>query len=148
MNEDEINEQLQRLRPTVESLARILHEKDVRQVELGNDELRVKLTRRGAALQLATPPPVAEPIEEVLPDSLEPSIVPVTSDRVGRFVLAGQGLTPGKVVKEGDILCYIESMKLMNEVRAPLSGTILEVLVEEGHPVEYGQALLALTPGT
>ena len=51
---------------------------------------------------------------------------------------------PGDFIEEGQTVCVIEAMKLMNEVRSPLSGRLLEVLVENGEPVEFGQPLFVL----
>ncbi len=56
------------------------------------------------------------------------------------FVRVGDRVTPGQV------LCIIESMKLMNEIEAEIAGTITAKLVENGHPVEYGEALFAIHP--
>ncbi len=53
---------------------------------------------------------------------------------------------PGDFVEEGQTVCIIEAMKLMNEVRSPLSGKLVEVLVENGEPVEFGQPLFVLEP--
>ena len=50
----------------------------------------------------------------------------------------------GQAVKEGDTICIIEAMKLMNEIEADASGTVKAILVENGQPVEYGQALFIL----
>ena len=52
----------------------------------------------------------------------------------------------GDVVKEGQILCLIEAMKLMNEIESKVSGRVVTVLVENGHPVEYGQPLFLIEP--
>ncbi len=52
----------------------------------------------------------------------------------------------GDSVKEGDILCIIEAMKLMNEIKCEVSGRIAEVLVENGHPIEFGQVLFRVEP--
>src|SRR6266850_2361542 len=52
----------------------------------------------------------------------------------------------GDVVKEGQILCIIEAMKLMNEIESKAAGRVLKVLVENGQPVEYGQPLFLLEP--
>jgi acetyl-CoA carboxylase biotin carboxyl carrier protein len=56
------------------------------------------------------------------------------------FVSVGDRVTPGQV------LCIIESMKLMNEIEAEIAGTIVGKLVENGSPVEYGEALFAIRP--
>ena len=53
---------------------------------------------------------------------------------------------PGDLVEEGQTVCIIEAMKLMNEIRSPLSGKLVEVLVENGEPVEFGQPLFVLEP--
>jgi len=50
----------------------------------------------------------------------------------------------GKTVKEGEALCIIEAMKLLNEIEADASGVITEILVENGEPVEYGQPLFVI----
>jgi acetyl-CoA carboxylase biotin carboxyl carrier protein len=52
----------------------------------------------------------------------------------------------GKRVSTGDTLCIIEAMKLMNELECEVDGTIVEILVENAHPVEYGQVLFRVDP--
>lgn len=73
----------------------------------------------------------------------------VKSPMVGTFYRAGQPgaepfVTVGSQVKEGDTLCLIEAMKLLNEVESDANGTIKAVLVENGQPVEYGQPLFVI----
>ena len=55
----------------------------------------------------------------------------------------GEGLV-GQAVKEGETVCIIEAMKLMNEIEADAAGTVRAILVENGQPVEYGQPLFIL----
>jgi len=52
----------------------------------------------------------------------------------------------GTVVKKGQVLCIVEAMKLMNEIEAETAGRITEILAENGHPVEFGQALFRVEP--
>ena len=52
----------------------------------------------------------------------------------------------GDTVEPGQVLCIIESMKLMNEIEAEMAGTLVHKLVENGRPVEYGEALFAIRP--
>ena len=52
----------------------------------------------------------------------------------------------GSVVRKGQVLCIVEAMKLMNEIEADVAGTIAEILVENGQPVEYGQPLFRIEP--
>lgn len=86
-----------------------------------------------------------------LADLTDPTLQTVTSPIVGTFyespspgsapfVQAGDHIQPGKV------LCIIESMKLMNEIEAEISGTIVKRLVENGQPVEYGEAMFLVKP--
>ena len=68
---------------------------------------------------------------------------------VGTFYRAPSPSSPafaevGQSVKEGDTLCIIEAMKLMNEIEAERSGVIKAILVENGHPVEYGEPLFII----
>jgi acetyl-CoA carboxylase biotin carboxyl carrier protein len=73
----------------------------------------------------------------------------VKSPMVGTFYRASAPGAPafvdiGSVVKEGDTLCIIEAMKLLNEIDADASGTIRQILVENGQAVEYGQPLFII----
>ena len=70
---------------------------------------------------------------------------------VGTFYEAPSPGTPpfvriGETVQPGRVLCIIESMKLMNEIEAEMSGVVVARLVENGHPVEYGEALYSIRP--
>ena len=56
-------------------------------------------------------------------------------------------VTAGKKVQEGDVLCIVEAMKLMNEIKAEASGTVAEVLAKNGQPVEFDQPLFKITKG-
>lgn len=102
-------------------------------------------------------PPVATSGSDTLvsspdePDLTDPTLKSVPAPIVGtyyesaspgadRFVLEGDHIKPGQV------LCIIESMKLMNEIEAEISGTIVKCLVENGQPVEYGETLFLVKP--
>jgi acetyl-CoA carboxylase biotin carboxyl carrier protein len=82
----------------------------------------------------------------------EPGVIYVKSPMVGTFYRAP---TPeskpfadnGTVISETSVVCIIEAMKIMNEIQAEVKGTVLEVLVENGQPVEYGQRLFKVKQG-
>jgi len=79
----------------------------------------------------------------------EPEGHQVKAPMVGTFYRSGSPGSPtfaelGQTVKQGDTLCIIEAMKLMNEIEADASGTIKAILVENGQPVEYGQPLFII----
>jgi acetyl-CoA carboxylase biotin carboxyl carrier protein len=77
--------------------------------------------------------------------------IKVTSPIVGTFYRSSSPDKPslvevGDMVKKGQVLCIIEAMKLMNEIESEASGKIVQVLVENGQPVEYGQPLFVVEP--
>ena len=90
-------------------------------------------------------PVAAAPATEALP-SVDADSVFVTSPFVGTFYRAPSPdaenfAEVGKVMKKGQPLCIIEAMKLMNEIETDFPGTVLEILVENGQSVEFGQKL-------
>lgn len=103
-----------------------------------------------AAPAPAAPAPSAAPAApSAAPASNSPSGTQVTSPMVGTFYRApSPGADPfvevGTQVKKGDTLCIIEAMKLLNEIEAEVSGTVKEILVDNGSPVEFGQPLFVI----
>ncbi|HRR09742.1 MAG TPA: acetyl-CoA carboxylase biotin carboxyl carrier protein, partial [Rhodothermales bacterium] len=95
------------------------------------------------------PAPQAVPKIEVPSAQATPSGHIVKAPIVGTFYSASSPETPpyvkvGDSVSEGQTLCIIEAMKLMNEIEAEVSGKVLQILVENGKPVEYDQALFVI----
>ena len=91
------------------------------------------------AAPTAEPPPAAKPIESV-------PMKEIVSPMVGTFYRAASPDMPsfvevGKPITEETVVCIIEAMKVMNEIKAETSGVIAEVLAENGKPVQFGQAL-------
>jgi acetyl-CoA carboxylase biotin carboxyl carrier protein len=85
------------------------------------------------------------------PSTIDQRLVEVSSPMVGTFYRApAPGEAPfvevGDRVRQGQTVCIIEAMKLMNEIEAELSGQVMEILVQNGEPVEYGQALMKINP--
>jgi acetyl-CoA carboxylase biotin carboxyl carrier protein len=101
-----------------------------------------------APQQAPMPAPAAAAPAAPLPVA-EPAGTPVKAPMVGTFYRSGApGSKPfveiGSLVKEGDVLCIIEAMKLMNEIVAEQAGTVTQALVENGQPVEYGQIMFII----
>lgn len=98
----------------------------------------------------ATPPPApssAPVIAEATPEPAKGNVV--KSPMVGTFYRspspgAKSFVELGQAVKPGDTLCIIEAMKLLNEIEAEVAGEVIEILVENGQPVEYGQPLFVI----
>jgi acetyl-CoA carboxylase biotin carboxyl carrier protein len=85
------------------------------------------------------------------PDLTDPTLKAVPAPIVGTYYEAASPGSDGFVragdyIKPGKVLCIIESMKLMNEIEAEISGTIVKCLVENGQPVEYGETLFLVKP--
>jgi len=151
----------------IKELLRLFNESGVGELELqrGEDRLRIrKATADAAAPQPATviaaptstaaaPETPAAPPVSVAARSPEPETnqILVKSPIVGTFYEASAPDAPpfvkvGDSVEPGQVLCIIESMKLMNEIEAEVAGTIVAKLAENGRPVEYGEALYAMRP--
>ncbi|MEO0410217.1 MAG: acetyl-CoA carboxylase biotin carboxyl carrier protein [Pseudomonadota bacterium] len=140
----------------IRELAKLLQETDLSEIEIGDNADRIKLARHvsaapAAAAPVAAPAPIAAPTAEPAevpskPVNLEGA---VSSPMVGTAYLASEpGAAPyvrvGDKVSEGDTLLLIEAMKVMNPITAPRSGTVLEVIVENQQPVEFGEPLVVI----
>jgi acetyl-CoA carboxylase biotin carboxyl carrier protein len=104
-----------------------------------------------AAVQPPPPLPPDSPGASAKPQTIEEGHDLVKSPIVGTYYDApAPGAPPfvrvGDQVEPGHVLCIIESMKLMNEIESEVAGTIVAKLVENGRPVEYGEALFAIRP--
>ena len=91
-----------------------------------------------AAPAPAAPVVAAEPTGHVVKSPMVGTFYRSSAPGAGAFVEVGQN------IKEGDTLCIIEAMKLLNEIDADLSGTVTKILVENGQPVEFGQPLFVI----
>jgi acetyl-CoA carboxylase biotin carboxyl carrier protein len=103
------------------------------------------------AAPAAAPAPSAAPAEAAAPAAPASQLVESTSPMVGTFYRAPAPEAPsyvevGSRITRGQTLCILEAMKLMNELQAEVSGTVREVCVENGEPVEYGQVLFRIDP--
>lgn len=136
----------------VRALAQILKENDLTALEFSVGEDKIKLERRETAV-LPTVPSVGTapsvPGAQPVPMQKEQNYRAIKSPMVGVFYSAPSPdaepfVKEGSHVKKGDVLCIIEAMKLMNEVNAEQDGKILEVCVENGEVVEYGQTLFKI----
>ena len=136
----------------VRELARLLDETGLSEIEFERDGQRVRVARQA---QPSAPAParlaavVDAPLTE--PPSADPAKHPgvVTSPMVGTaYVGPEPGARPfvevGSQVKAGDTLLIVEAMKTMNQIPSPRAGTVLQVLIEDGQPVEFGEPLMII----
>ena len=137
----------------LKALLAVLKEENVSEFEHESEGVRIRLVRGGVA-PLPQMHMVAAPIAaaaSAAPAAAEtPSdVVDVTSPFVGTFYRSPSPDAPsfcdvGSVVRPGQTLCIIEAMKLMNEIEAELSGTVVEVYAQNGKAVEFGQKLFRI----
>jgi len=131
----------------VRALAALLDETGLSEIEYAVGDRRIRVARNAAA---GTAPVAVAAAAATSPagEALAPAGA-VTAPMVGTAYLARQPGAPplvavGDSVREGQVLLLIEAMKVMNEIPAPRAGRVREILVADGAPVEYGQALLVL----
>ncbi|HIK54421.1 MAG TPA: acetyl-CoA carboxylase biotin carboxyl carrier protein [Synechococcales cyanobacterium M55_K2018_004] len=105
-----------------------------------------------SAIAPVAPAPVASPSAPPPPSLATEKLVDITSPMVGTFYRSPAPDEPpfvgvGDRIRAGQTVCIIEAMKLMNEIEAEVSGEIVEILVQNAEPVEYGQVLMRVNPG-
>ena len=129
---------------------------DLAELEVESGGLRVRVVRRhapAAVAPLAVATPTALPQADVVERAAEAvaGTVTIEAPMVGTFYRATNPETApfvseGDTIKEGQTLCIIEAMKLMNEIESKLSGRVVKILVENAQPVEFGQPLFLVEP--
>jgi len=148
----------------VRHLATVLKEFDLTEVLLDTGHKRFRV-RKGIATP-ATAPVIPAPLVTAPPASAQPQpetqgapqpasaaagLVEITSPFVGTFYRAPRPDAPpyvevGSTIRPGQVLCIVEAMKLMNEIESEVAGTIVEICVQNGQPVEYGEVLFRVRP--
>ena len=142
---------LDRIGPVLDRVLGLMREHGLAELEIESEDLRICARKGGAAA-----PPVeaaaAAPADPA-PAGREPVATVVEAPVVGTFYRAGAPdaapfVEVGDRVEPGDVLCVIEAMKLMNDIKAEFAGEVVEVLAENGQAVEYGQPLFTLLPAS
>jgi acetyl-CoA carboxylase biotin carboxyl carrier protein len=132
----------------IRALSDLLTETGLTEIEVEQNGARIRVVRAGVVTAIAAAPISAAPAPVASPSSGPPAGA-VTSPMVGTVYTASEPGKPplvkvGQQIKEGDTLFIVEAMKTMNPIPAPRSGTVKEICVENGTPVEFGQTLLIL----
>ncbi|MEL6436052.1 MAG: acetyl-CoA carboxylase biotin carboxyl carrier protein [Pseudomonadota bacterium] len=152
---------------TVSALAKILNETDLTEIEVEQGEMRIRVSREPAPQYVTAAAPAVQAAPPAVATSAAPASASAASSQseaanaasssgtevpapmVGTVYMASAPdadpfTKVGSKVKEGETLLIIEAMKVMNQIPAPKSGTIVEYLVSDGDPVEYGQPMLII----
>jgi len=146
----------------LKTLIDLVSDSNVSELEITEAEGKVRIVKSGpsAVMQYAPAPqyaqaPVAAPVEAAAPAVAAAPVVEVAaghtvkSPMVGTFYRSSSPgakafVEVGSVVKEGETVCIIEAMKILNEIEADKSGTVTRILSENGQAVEYGQPLFII----
>lgn len=150
----------------LKTLIDLVAESDIAELEVTEGESKVRIVKSSsapqsqvvmmqpqAAMPQTQPAPAAPQAVGAVPVAVAAPVEPeghvVKSPMVGTFYRASAPGNPpfvevGSTVKEGDTLCIIEAMKLLNEIDTDVSGVIKQILVENGQPVEFGQPLFVI----
>lgn len=142
----------------IRDLANILNDTDLSEIEVEQDDIRIRVSRAAPQVmampqmsyqQVAAPAPAAAAAPVVAAEPARNLANAVTAPMVGTVYLApAPGARPfvevGSIVKEGQTLLIIEAMKTMNQIPAPRSGKVVEIIVEDARPVEYGEPLIVI----
>ncbi len=144
----------------VKKLIELLEESNIDEIEIAEGEESIRISRNSrhavqAPIQYAAPAPapvaIAAPAAEPAASTPEaPKGHSVKSPMVGTFYRSPSPASPsfveiGQTVSAGDTICIVEAMKMMNQIEADKSGTITEILVENGEPVEFDQPLIIIS---
>jgi acetyl-CoA carboxylase biotin carboxyl carrier protein len=156
----------------LQALLSLLGESDIQEFKLEDDDFRLEIRRNlpAPAALVPLPHPAAAPaampaaqapaaVMQEVPSAPPPAaaasrgdLVEITAPMVATFYRAPAPGEPsfvelGTRIREGQTVCILEAMKLMNELEAEVSGEVVEILVENGTPVEFGQVLMRVKPG-
>lgn len=143
----------------IRDLANILNETDLTEIEVEQDDLRIRVSRAGTPQyvqapmaapqqQMAAPAAAAAAAEPAAPVAVSGNVVP--APMVGTVYMspapgAAAFIEVGQTVKEGQTILIIEAMKTMNQIASPRAGKVTEIMVSDGHPVEYGEPMIVIS---
>ena len=133
----------------LKSFIKFMDDNNLCELEVEEEGARIRLKKNTPGHQVITPqvsPGIVEKKEEARENEIE-----IKSPMVGTFYRApSPGAKPyteiGEMISPGDVICIIEAMKLMNEIKAETGGKIVRIPVESGEPVEFGQTLFSIEP--
>jgi len=146
----------------IKEMINLMNENGLLELEIEKDDMRIKLKKMVAGSEALGGPIIIEK-ENIATASQQSKLqqenipgsgvktVEIKAPMVGTFYRAPSPETPpyvevGQIIEPGQVICIIEAMKLMNEIKSEIKGKIMEVLVDNAEPVEFGQSLLIIEP--
>lgn len=138
----------------VEKLAKVLADNSLTEISLEDGEQAITLRKESIvapvaaiASSAAQPAAAPAPAQQSAPQAEVKKGKPLTSPMVGTFYSAPSPdakpfVEVGSTIAQGDVVCIVEAMKLMNEIESECAGKVVEICVKDGQPVEFGQVLM------
>jgi len=143
----------------IEEMIKLMNENKLSELEIERNGLKIKLKKETSGVERVIEEgglkqkEIIHKVESAPQQEIKEkaNLIEITSPMVGTFYRAPSPEAPpftdvDKVVRPGDIVCIIEAMKLMNEIKSEVKGKVVEVCVDNGASVEYGQTLFKLEP--
>jgi len=144
----------------IREMISLMNENSLVELEIEKDGMRIRLKKTGSGSETFTGPVVIErekvPQQIIygskeVPERAAAKTVEIKAPMVGTFYRAPSPEAPpyveaGQTIDTGQVICVIEAMKLMNEIKSEIKGKILEILVDNAEPVEFGQPIFLVEP--
>ncbi len=143
----------------IKEMLNLMNENNLMELEVEKDGMRVKLKKSGSSDTGATPIVIERSSAAEAPAQSQPQAASsvltkgteIKSPMVGTFYRSPSPEAPsyveiGQAIEPGQVICIIEAMKLMNEIKSEIKGKIKEILIENTEPVEFGQPLFLIEP--
>ncbi|MDD5166636.1 MAG: acetyl-CoA carboxylase biotin carboxyl carrier protein [Candidatus Omnitrophica bacterium] len=144
----------------IKEMVNLMNENGLVEMEIEKDGVRIRLKKVGSGQEAFNGPIIVE--KERLPETakhgsaetiekMSVKTVEIKAPMVGTFYRAPAPEAPpyaevGQTIEPGQVICIIEAMKLMNEIKAEIKGKILEILVDNAEPIEFGQPMFLIEP--
>lgn len=146
----------------IKEMINLMNENELQELEIEKDGMRIKLRKSQGEQRTLNGPIIVE--KQALSDSpgqhstgsanksqTDENSIEIKAPMVGTFYRAPSPEAPpyaevGQIVEVGQVICIIEAMKLMNEIKSEIRGKIIEILIDNTEPVEFGQAMFIVEP--
>lgn len=146
----------------IKEMINLMNENNLAELEIEKDGMRICLKKTVAPGADKSAPVIieqegisepgkAKEAQSPAPSQVSPKVIEIKAPMVGTFYRAPSPEAPpfaevGQVIEPGQVICIIEAMKLMNEIKSEIKGRVAEILVENAEPVEYGQPMFLIEP--
>jgi len=146
----------------IKEMINLMNENNLMELEIEKDGMRIRLKKTVSGMEGLSAPMVIEKERIAEAQRIQGYLAPATNETrslaveikapmVGTFYRSSTPETPpfvevGQVIEPGQVICIIEAMKLMNEIKSEIKGKVMEVLVDNAEPVEYGQSMFFIEP--